>query len=99
MGLAGTWMQQIEPDPEASLRVLVDRNLRKAAVEANRESPELQAIHSDGSGHNYWVDCKAGFTPEDQTAIVQFLMAIDDDPAVLPIEDGEPLVARTDSES
>ncbi|WP_088892249.1 hypothetical protein [Leptolyngbya ohadii] len=95
MGLAGTWVQQIEPDPEASLRVLVDRNLREAAVQANQDNDNLQNIHSDGSGHNYWVDRKAGFAPEDQTAIVQFLMAIDDDPAVLPTEEGEPIVAQS----
>ncbi|MBD1850457.1 hypothetical protein [Leptolyngbya sp. FACHB-711] len=93
MGLAGTWMRRVEPDPEASLRVLVDRNLREAAVQANRKNEALQNIHSDGSGHNYWVDRKAGFTPEDQTAIVQFMLAIDDDPAVLPTKEGEPIVA------
>lgn len=84
MGLAGTSMQHINPDPAASLRVLVDRTLREVAVTANRSNPDLQAIHADGSGHNYWVDQQAGFTPEDQTALVQFLLSIDDDPAVLP---------------
>ncbi|HEY9696348.1 MAG TPA: hypothetical protein V6D10_03745 [Trichocoleus sp.] len=84
MGLDGTWMKRIEPDPEASLRVLVDRRLREAAVTANRRNPDLQAINSDGSGHNYWVDQKAGFTPQDQTDLIQFLLSIDDDPIVLP---------------
>lgn len=84
MGLAGTWMRRIEPDPEASLRVLVDRDLREVAVTANRSNPDLQAIHSDGSGHNYWVDQQAGFTPEEQTALVQFMLSIDDNPQVLP---------------
>ncbi|NDJ16925.1 hypothetical protein, partial [Myxacorys almedinensis] len=54
------------------------------AVAANRANPDLQAIQSDGSGHHYWVDKQAGFTPEDQTALIQFLLSIDDDPAVLP---------------
>ncbi|MCU0548898.1 MAG: hypothetical protein MUC48_06075 [Leptolyngbya sp. Prado105] len=84
MGLSGTSMQHIEPDPEASLRVLVDRTLREVAVQANRANADLQSIHSDGSGHYYWVDQQAGFTPEDQTALVQFLLSIDDDPSVLP---------------
>jgi Di-haem oxidoreductase, putative peroxidase len=84
MGLAGTLMQHISPDAEASLRVLVDRKLRQAAVTANRANPDLRAIHADGSGHNYWVDQAAGFTPADQTALVQFLLSIDDDPEVLP---------------
>lgn len=84
MGLAGTLMQNREPDPEASLRVLVDRNLRQVAVMANRENADLQATHGDGSGHEYWVDQQAGFSPEDQTALIQFLLSIDDDPEVLP---------------
>ncbi|MBE9011786.1 hypothetical protein IQ250_16405 [Pseudanabaenaceae cyanobacterium LEGE 13415] len=82
MGLAGTWMQRIAPDPEASLRVLVDRDLRAVAVKRNRSNPDLQAIHSDGSGHNYWVDREAGFSPEDQTDLVRFLLSIDDTPAI-----------------
>jgi hypothetical protein len=84
MGLAGTWMQGIAPDPEASLRVLVDRHLRSVAVTQNRANHDLQMIHSDGSGHDYWVDKQAGFSPQEQTALVQFLLSIDDDPAVLP---------------
>ncbi|MBD1843713.1 hypothetical protein H6F89_09930 [Cyanobacteria bacterium FACHB-63] len=82
MGLAGTWMKRIAPDPEASLRVLVDRSLRSVAVDANRANPDLQNINSDGSGHNYWVDQAAGFTPQDQTDLIQFMLSIDDDPVV-----------------
>lgn len=84
MGLAGTLMQNRAPDPEASLRVLLDRTLRQVAVAANRENPDLQITHVDGSGHEYWVDQQANFSPDDQTALIQFLLAIDDDPAVLP---------------
>jgi hypothetical protein len=84
MGLAGTAVQNRKPDPEASLRVLLDRQLRDIAVTANRQNPDLQMIHADGSGHEYWVDAKAGFSPEDQTALIQFLLAIDDEPALLP---------------
>ncbi|MBW4449786.1 MAG: hypothetical protein KME38_23845 [Spirirestis rafaelensis WJT71-NPBG6] len=84
MGLAGTLLRNIEPDPEASLRVLVDRNLRQTAVAVNRENPDLQATNVDGSGHEYWVDKQAGFTPQDQTDLIQFLLSIDDQPAVLP---------------
>lgn len=82
MGLSGTWMQRIAPDPEASLRVLVDRNLRAIAVDANRANPDLQITNSDGSGHAYWVDQTAGFSPQDQTDLIQFLLSIDDAPAV-----------------
>ncbi len=82
MGLAGTWMQRIAPDPEASLRVLVDRDLRAIAVNANRANPDLQLSNSDGSGHAYWVDQTAGYTPQQQSDLIQFLLSIDDDPAV-----------------
>lgn len=84
MGMAGTLMQQVLPDPAASLRVLVDRDLRQVAVNANRANPDLQIDHIDGSGHEYWVDPKAGFTTQDQTDLIQFLLSLDDSPAVLP---------------
>lgn len=84
IGLAGTALQNIEPDPEASLRVLLDRNLRKAAVAANRANPNLQITNVDGSGHEYWIDQQADFTAKDQTHLIQFLLSIDDDPVVLP---------------
>jgi hypothetical protein len=84
MGMAGTLMQNRSPDPEASLRVLVDRQLRQVAVAANRDNPDLQTTHIDGSGHEYWVDQQAGFSAEDQTALIQFLLSVDDEPSVLP---------------
>ena len=84
LGLAGTLMRNIEPDPEASLRVLLDRNLRQLAIAANQDDPQLQATNVDGSGHNYWVDEEAGFTTGDQTDLIQFLLSIDDNPEVLP---------------
>lgn len=83
MGMAGTLMHNQEPDPAASLRVLLDRNLRKVAIAANRNNPDLQATHVDGSGHEYWVDRQAGFSLKDQTALIQFLLSIDDDPEIL----------------
>ncbi|PSF37249.1 hypothetical protein C7H19_11045 [Aphanothece hegewaldii CCALA 016] len=84
IGLAGTLMRNITPDPEASLRVLVDRNLRQTAVTVNRENPDLQATNVDGSGHEYWVDLQANFTPQEQSDLIHFLLSLDDEPAVLP---------------
>ncbi|HEY9738658.1 MAG TPA: di-heme oxidoredictase family protein, partial [Trichocoleus sp.] len=84
MGMAGTLTQNRQADPAASLRVLLDRNLRQVAVEKNRANPDLQITHVDGSGHEYWVDPQAGYSPEDQDALIEFLLAIDDDPEVLP---------------
>ncbi|HEY9873737.1 MAG TPA: hypothetical protein V6D12_09880 [Candidatus Obscuribacterales bacterium] len=84
LGMAGTLLQGNLPDPSASLRVLVDRKLRKATVAANRANPDLQKANVDGSGHAYWVDKKAGFSTQDQTDLIQFLLSLDDDPEVLP---------------
>jgi len=84
MGLAGTWMQTIAPDPAASLRALVDRTLRQTAIWANRANGNLQATQVDGSGHKYWIDRKAGFIAQDQTDLIQCLLSIDDNPEVLP---------------
>lgn len=84
LGPGGTVIQHIAPDPEASLRVLLDRDLRQAVIEANQHHPDLQTINVDGRGHHYWVDATAGFSPQEQTALIQFLLSLDDNPAVLP---------------
>jgi hypothetical protein len=77
-------MRGILPDPAASLRVLVDRKLRKSAIANNRANPDLLLSNVDGSGHNYWVDPEAGFTTSDQTDLIQFLLSLDDNPEVIP---------------
>lgn len=53
-------------------------------IAANRANPDLQRANVDGSGHAYWVDEAAGFTPQEQTDLIQFLLSLDDDPEVLP---------------
>jgi hypothetical protein len=83
LGMAGTLLQGIQPDPGTSLRVLVDRNLREQMVAANRANPDLQRSNVDGSGHNYWVDAESGFTIQDQTDLIEFLLSLDDNPEVL----------------
>lgn len=84
IGLPGTSMRWIAPDPAASLRLLVDRQLRQPAVEANRANGDLQRSHIDGSGHNYWVDREAGYSPQEQNDLIEFLLSLDDDPAIVP---------------
>jgi hypothetical protein len=86
LGMAGTLLQGIQPDPSASLRVLLDRRLRKPVIAANRANSSLKQANVDGSGHNYWVDQKAGFSTQDQTELIQFLLSLDDDPEVLPAQ-------------
>lgn len=84
LGMAGTLIQTILPDPAASLRVLLDRHLRAPTIAANQANADLQRANIDGSGHLYWVDEAAGFTPQEQTAVIEFLLSLDDAPAVLP---------------
>lgn len=80
LGLPGTALKQIVPDASASLRALIDRNLRRRVVAANRAEPTLTLSNADGSGHNYWVDKQAGFTIQDQNNVIEFLLSLDDNP-------------------
>lgn len=84
LGMAGTVLKNTQPDPSASLRVLLDSKLREPTVAANRANSDLQRSNVDGSGHAYWVDASSGFTTQDQTDLIQFLLSLDDDPEVLP---------------
>ncbi len=74
-GIPGTLSKGILPDPNNSLLALIDRNLRQKVVEANR-IPELKAVHVTGEGHEYWVDEAAGFTKEEQEALVEYLLSL-----------------------
>lgn len=76
LGLPGTLLAspQVPPDPANSLRAVVDRELRGRVVEANRSDPNLLEMNVGGVGHEYWVDQPAGFSPEDQDALVKYLL-------------------------
>ena len=37
--------------------------------------PGLQAMHVPGTGQAFWVDAEAGFTPADQEALIQYVLA------------------------
>ncbi|UOE93165.1 electron transport protein [Alkalihalobacillus sp. LMS39] len=76
LGLPGTVMKGINPDPYHSLRAVVDRTLRENVVEANKANKQLQGAHVDGSGHEYWVDEESGFTKEEQEALVKYLLSL-----------------------
>jgi len=43
-------------------------------------SPALVGDNLDGIGHDFYVDEAAGFTPAQQTDLINFLLALDDDP-------------------
>ncbi|MDF5713923.1 MAG: di-heme oxidoredictase family protein [Rhizonema sp. NSF051] len=83
LGLTGTLSQALPADPASSLRALLDRSLREKVVGANKLNPALSPEHSnlDGTGHEFYVDSQAGFNPQQQTDLINFLLALDDDPA------------------
>ena len=84
LGMVGTLLRGILPDPNASLRVLLDRNLHRQAVTVNRANSRLRRSNVDGSGHRYWVDREAGFSLQEQSDLIEFLLSLDDNPEVLP---------------
>lgn len=83
LGLPGTLLQGQPVSAANSLHVLVDRELRELAVNANRSDVSLQRSNTDGSGHEFWVDEAAGFNQQEQTDLVNFLLSLDDSPEVL----------------
>lgn len=81
LGLTGTLSQGIPSDAASSLRALVDRSLRRAVIKANQANPALVKSNLDGTGHDFYVDSQAGFTSSQQADLVNFLLALDDNPA------------------
>jgi hypothetical protein len=75
LGMPGTLLSGTLPDPANSLRALIDRNLRARVVEANRSAPTWD-LGVQGLGHEFWVDERAGFTAEDQEALVHYLLLL-----------------------
>jgi hypothetical protein len=65
------------PDAANSLRALLDRDLRHEVVRLNQATPSMVMSHVTGEGHAYFVDRTGGFSPDDQTGLIAFLLAID----------------------
>jgi hypothetical protein len=80
LGLSGTLSQGISADPASSLRALVDRDLRALVVKANKANPSLVRSNLDGTGHYFYVDRQAGFNSNQQADLINFLLALDDNP-------------------
>lgn len=76
LGIPGTLMKGVKPDPVNSLRALIDRDLRNRVVAANRSSSALRDVHVSGTGHFFWVDDEAGFTEKEQQALVDYLLSL-----------------------
>ena len=75
-GVGATLLKFQRPEPGNSLRALLDRDLRAKVVAANAADPRLKAVHVEGVGHSYWVDAAAGFGPDDQHALVVYLLSV-----------------------
>lgn len=80
LGLPGTLRQSTPADAASSLRALVDRELRAKVIKANKADPDLVSSNLDGTGHEFYVDSQAGFNPKQQTDLINFLLALDNDP-------------------
>ncbi|WP_438444624.1 electron transport protein [Gorillibacterium sp. sgz5001074] len=73
LGIPGTWNKGVGPDAYNSLQALLDRRQRARVMEANKP---LAPAHVTGEGHAFWVDEEAGFTPEEQDALIRYLLTI-----------------------
>lgn len=76
LGLPRTVMEGVLPNPENSLRALVDKNLRQKVIAANKKSKQLQSVHATGQGHEFWVDETTGFTKKQQDALIDYLLSL-----------------------
>jgi cytochrome c5 len=94
-GVVATLYAGIDPEPRASLAALLDPAIRAKVVDANRtqaipasrvgKKPADIAI--TGQGHDFFVaagmprqDGKGAFKQRDQDDLINFLLALDDDP-------------------
>jgi len=80
LGLTGTLSRGIPADAANSLRALLDRQLREQVVVANKANPSLVRSNLDGTGHDFYVDTAAGYSPQQQSDLINFLLALDDNP-------------------
>ncbi|MDF2946402.1 MAG: electron transport protein [Bacillales bacterium] len=78
LGLPNTLMKGKIADPENSLQAMLDSQLRKQVIEANYSSKELRTSHVTGEGHEFWVDETTGFSIEEQQALINYLLKVND---------------------
>lgn len=76
LGVSGTLLTQVPPDPRHSLLALFDRELRRRVVLVNRSHPDLRGLRVFGEGHPHWVDEQGGYRRQEQAALVEFLMSL-----------------------
>ncbi|GAB6058902.1 hypothetical protein [Desulfonatronum parangueonense] len=77
IGIPGTFHAGIRPDPVNSLRALVDRELRRRLIKVTADSEELRMTKVTGTGHGHWVDEEAGYTRQEQDALIHYLLTLE----------------------
>lgn len=80
VGVAETRAAGVPVDPRASLRALLDRELRHRVVAANRADRVRWDLHVRGVGHEFWVDPAAGYSSAEQEALIEYLLSLRPDP-------------------
>lgn len=80
IGVPGTIKNNAPVGAAHSLRALLDRDLRNIMIANNLADPDLVNGHIDGTGHEFFVDPAAGFTYQQQTDLIAFLLSLDDNP-------------------
>jgi hypothetical protein len=73
VGVTATLMANVPVDPANSLLGLIDRQLRDRIIQANLAAGLNDLVDVQGIGHEFWVDGEAGFTPDDQQDLIQYL--------------------------
>ncbi len=76
LGLPGTLLAGIRPDPANSLRALIDRGLRRLVIDANRKAGLDEKVQVEGIGHEFWVDAGSGFSSAEQDALIAYLLGL-----------------------
>jgi hypothetical protein len=84
VGVRATRGSRVTVDPANSLRALLDRVLREQVVRANAADPALAAMNIRGGGHTFWVDVEAGYSDDEQQALIDYLLALRHDPNAAP---------------
>jgi hypothetical protein len=76
LGLPGTLLNRVRPDPVNSLRALIDRNLRNRLIRLYEMDQDLRDVKVTGKGHEFWVDKENGFSAEEQEALILYLLTL-----------------------
>ncbi len=84
LGVKATRGSRVTADPANSLRALLDRVLREQVISANASDPDLVAMNIRGIGHAFWVDAEAGYSAEQQQALIDLLLSLRHDPNASP---------------